>query len=41
MAHAIRDHILRVANEANYILDQMQAEDVSKHTQFEVLSNMR
>lgn len=36
MAHATRDHVLRVANEADFILNRLRAEDVSKHTQFEV-----
>lgn len=36
MAHATRDHILRVANEADFILKRLRAEDVSKHAQFEV-----
>lgn len=36
MAHATRDHILRVANEADFILNRLRAEDISKHAQFEV-----
>ncbi|KAL3091322.1 hypothetical protein niasHS_007115 [Heterodera schachtii] len=39
MAHATRDHILRVANEADFILNRLRAEDVSKHAQFESESN--
>ncbi|VBB31134.1 unnamed protein product [Acanthocheilonema viteae] len=35
MAHATRDHILRVANEADFILNRLRAEDISKHAQFE------
>uniref|UniRef100_F1KPT4 Putative neurobeachin homolog n=1 Tax=Ascaris suum TaxID=6253 RepID=F1KPT4_ASCSU len=35
MAHATRDHVLRVANEADFILNRLRAEDVSKHAQFE------
>ncbi|KAI1731764.1 concanavalin a-like lectin/glucanases superfamily domain-containing protein [Ditylenchus destructor] len=35
MAHATRDHILRVANEADFIMKRLRAEDVSKHAQFE------
>ncbi|KAL7075815.1 hypothetical protein ACQ4LE_005065 [Meloidogyne hapla] len=35
MAHATRDHILRVANEADFILNRLRAEDVRKHAQFE------
>lgn len=37
MAHATRDHILRVANEADFILKRLRAEDVSKHAQFDVI----
>lgn len=36
MAHATRDHVLRVANEADFILNRLRAEDVSKHAEFEV-----
>uniref|UniRef100_A0A183CMQ5 BEACH-type PH domain-containing protein n=1 Tax=Globodera pallida TaxID=36090 RepID=A0A183CMQ5_GLOPA len=39
MAHATRDHILRVANEADFILNRLRAEDVGKHAQFESESN--
>lgn len=35
MAHATRDHVLRVANEADFILNRLRAEDVSKHTSFD------
>ncbi|CAI5445927.1 unnamed protein product [Caenorhabditis angaria] len=35
MAHATRDHVLRVANEADFILNRLRAEDVSKHAYFE------
>ncbi|VDK48951.1 unnamed protein product [Anisakis simplex] len=35
MAHATRDHVLRVANEADFILNRLRAEDVTKHAQFE------
>lgn len=38
MAHATRDHVLRVANEADFILNRLRAEDVSKHAQFEAES---
>ncbi|CAD5222556.1 unnamed protein product [Bursaphelenchus xylophilus] len=34
MAHATRDHIVRVANEADYILKRLSAEDAQKHTKF-------
>lgn len=36
LAHATRDHIVRVANEAEFILNRMRAEDVQKHAEFEV-----
>jgi hypothetical protein len=39
MAHATRDHILRVANEADFILNRLRAEDVSKHSQFDSETN--
>lgn len=39
MAHATRDHILRVSNEADFILNRLRAEDVSKHAQFESETN--
>lgn len=35
MAHATRDHLLRVANEADFILNRLRAEDVAKHAAFE------
>ncbi|KAI6202519.1 Rugose [Aphelenchoides besseyi] len=35
MAHATRDHILRVANEADFILNRLRAEDVGKHEKFD------
>ncbi|XP_064610079.1 neurobeachin-like isoform X2 [Liolophura sinensis] len=38
LAHATRDHIVRVANEAEFILNRMRAEDVQKHAEFETLS---
>ncbi len=38
MAHATRDHILRVANEADFILNRLRADDVTKHAEFEVTS---
>uniref|UniRef100_A0A0N4Z1M8 BEACH-type PH domain-containing protein n=1 Tax=Parastrongyloides trichosuri TaxID=131310 RepID=A0A0N4Z1M8_PARTI len=41
MAHATRDHILRVANEAEFILNRLRAEDVSKHAAFQKESNDR
>lgn len=40
LAHATRDHIVRVANEAEFILNRMRAEDVQKHAEFEVCNTV-
>lgn len=40
LAHATRDHIVRVANEAEFILNRMRAEDVQKHAEFEVCNSV-
>ena len=40
LAHATRDHIVRVANEAEFILNRMRAEDVQKHADFEVCTSV-
>lgn len=40
LAHATRDHIVRVANEAEFILNRMRAEDVQKHAEFEVCNTL-
>lgn len=32
----MKDHIVRVANEAEFILNRQRAEDVHKHADFEV-----
>ena len=37
LAHASKDHIVRVANEADFILNRMRADDVKKHADFEQL----
>ncbi|CAD5116250.1 DgyrCDS5159 [Dimorphilus gyrociliatus] len=37
LSHATRDHIVRVANEADFILNRMRADDVQKHAEFETL----
>jgi hypothetical protein len=37
LSHASKDHIVRVANEADFILNRMRAEDVKKHGEFEQL----
>ncbi|XP_071951821.1 neurobeachin-like isoform X2 [Antedon mediterranea] len=34
-SHSTRDHLLRVANEAEFILSRHRAEDVQKHAEFE------
>ena len=31
LSHAMKDHIVRVANEAEFILNRMRADDVLKH----------
>lgn len=38
LSHAMKDHIVRVANEAEFILNRMRADDVLKHADFESLS---
>ncbi|KFM61720.1 Neurobeachin, partial [Stegodyphus mimosarum] len=37
LSHAMKDHIVRVANEAEFILNRMRADDVLKHADFESL----
>lgn len=37
LSHAMKDHIVRVANEAEFILNRMRADDVLKHADFEAL----
>lgn len=37
----MKDHIVRVANEAEFILNRMRAEDVVKHADFEVSFSLR
>ena len=39
-SHATRDHLLRVANEAEFILSRHRAEDVQKHAEFEVVKTI-
>ncbi|XP_053205583.1 LOW QUALITY PROTEIN: neurobeachin-like [Panonychus citri] len=34
LSHAMKDHIVRVAMEAEFILNRLRADDVSKHEQF-------
>ncbi|CAN8032406.1 unnamed protein product, partial [Ixodes persulcatus] len=38
LSHAMKDHIVRVANEAEFILNRMRADDVLKHAEFEGLA---
>ena len=35
LSHAMKDHIVRVANEAEFILNRMRADDVLKHSEFD------
>ncbi|XP_055330476.1 neurobeachin-like [Paramacrobiotus metropolitanus] len=35
LSHGMKDHIVRVANEAEFILNRMRADDVLKHAEFE------
>ncbi|KAK2577077.1 hypothetical protein KPH14_005888 [Odynerus spinipes] len=35
LSHSMKDHIVRVANEAEFILNRMRADDVLKHADFE------
>ena len=39
LSHAMKDHIVRVANEAEFILNRMRADDVLKHSEFETSCN--
>ncbi|KAJ3589733.1 hypothetical protein NHX12_010576, partial [Muraenolepis orangiensis] len=41
LCHAMKDHIVRVANEAEFILNRQRAEDVHKHAEFEYASDRR
>ena len=40
LSHAMKDHIVRVANEAEFILNRMRADDVLKHADFEVIKSL-
>lgn len=35
LSHAMKDHIVRVANEAEFILNRMRADDILKHSEFD------
>lgn len=37
LSHAMKDHIVRVANEADFILNRMRADDILKHSEFDML----
>merc|ERR1719400_2757470 len=39
LSHAMKDHIVRVANEAEFILNRMRADDVLKHSEFDSSCN--
>lgn len=41
LCHAMKDHIVRVANEAEFILNRQRAEDVHKHAEFEVENHLK
>ena len=36
LCHGMMDHVVKVANEADFILKKQRAEDVKKHAQFGV-----
>ena len=36
LSHTMKDHLVRVANEAEFILSRQRAEDIQKHAEFEV-----
>lgn len=38
LAHASKDHVVKVANEADFILNRMRADDIRKASEFEQLS---
>ncbi|KAF6738367.1 Lipopolysaccharide-responsive and beige-like anchor protein [Oryzias melastigma] len=37
LSHTMKDHLVRVANEAEFILSRQRAEDIHKHAEFESL----
>ncbi|KAG7250607.1 hypothetical protein CRUP_038025, partial [Coryphaenoides rupestris] len=41
LCHAMKDHIVRVANEAEFIVSRQRAEDAQKHADFEVQEDGR
>lgn len=36
LSHTMKDHLVRVANEAEFILSRQRAEDIHRHAEFEV-----
>ncbi|KAJ8399233.1 hypothetical protein AAFF_G00412710 [Aldrovandia affinis] len=38
LSHTMKDHLVRVANEAEFILSRQRAEDIHKHAEFEAQS---
>ena len=36
LSHTMKDHLVRVANEAEFILSRQRAEDIQRHAEFEV-----
>ena len=40
LSHTMKDHLVRVANEAEFILSRQRAEDIHKHAEFEVRHKM-
>lgn len=41
LSHTMKDHLVRVANEAEFILSRQRTEDIHKHAEFEVRSEKR
>lgn len=40
LSHTMKDHLVRVANEAEFILSRQRAEDIHKHAEFEVSAHI-
>lgn len=40
LSHTMKDHLVRVANEAEFILSRQRAEDIHKHAEFEVSTHI-
>ncbi|KAG7254668.1 hypothetical protein CRUP_020190, partial [Coryphaenoides rupestris] len=41
LSHTMKDHLVRVANEAEFILSRQRAEDIHKHAEFEGLPALK